>query len=903
MHNDFFAFSNLTDEELIRLVQNRNEAAFAELMSRWTPRIRSVVISNSRQRRDAEEIQTDIWVAVWQNVRELRNVESFGAWLHRIAYNACKRYYTLAKQSRSEIPHQQAVLVEHIDQHAAARYREAQLIADVKEAIYNLPQKVRSVAELFYLESWHIKEIAAELNLTIGTVKTKLREVRKRLREEFDAEPIRGEVMSSKNVESHSPMQIEINKAEPSQVPAQLNVVAKDPSGNTWALPEGAIVRFGKGNVGDVKLLPNNKYFAVGTGMGIWWYDVSSMSPISLWEPHKGNISSFDFSHDGKWIVTHTRIRTIKVMDIQSGECVMQIDDHDAYGDLACSSNGKWVATAGGDGVVKVLDVQTGECIAQMDRGEHKWKSNDIYELQFSPNGELLAATTGNHQLYSNDEENYDELLNPDTEGDQIYVWRPETGEVILKFAGRNFTFSSDSRLLAGACADETLNDDKRVDRWVSVWDITSGEHIAQFTEHDDWVDDVAFSPCGQFVASSSRGGLRVWDIATSSEKMIYPNFNDPFYTSDGRLFALVFIRSSNTIEVWDVENRNKILEISIGIGEYDFAKSLAITYTSELLQEYTKSPSTKQSDGKPPQYQIQSEPDFPWPYPLINWVDDQTLTSNRMSYSVQLWDVRQKCQSNKLLDDKWIYHYTVLSSGNILVLEIDGDATVWDSNRPEKPVLRFSLPSDWTRQKIFDPTGNYLAAGSEDGNIYVWNLKQSSQSILPTGHSGEINSLAFSPDGGRLVSGACDKSARVFDLLLGEVIAILPMDTPCSPLALAYSPCGKMIAGELDNEIRLWCAKDFTTLHTIPQGKVYRRTLPLAFSPCGQYLAAATWWQKGWENLAIRIWDVATGEQIHAFQGHNSPVQSLAFSPNSTMLASGCGNGTILVWDLKPYL
>ncbi len=49
MHNNFLAFSDLTDEELIRLVQNRNEKAFAELMSRWSPRIRGVVFSNSRQ--------------------------------------------------------------------------------------------------------------------------------------------------------------------------------------------------------------------------------------------------------------------------------------------------------------------------------------------------------------------------------------------------------------------------------------------------------------------------------------------------------------------------------------------------------------------------------------------------------------------------------------------------------------------------------------------------------------------------------------------------------------------------------------------------------------------------------------------------------------------------------------
>ena len=204
MQNDFIAISNLSDEELIRYVQNRSELAFAELMSRWTPRIRAIIFANSRQRRDAEEIHTDTWVTVWQNIRELREIERFGAWLRRIAYNACKRYYRTARQSRNLVPDHHPELVEYIDHQATARFKKEQLIADAKEAIHHLPKKVRSVAELFYLESWHIKEIAEEFNLPIGTVKTRLSETRALLREEFDVEPKRGGFMSSQIIQSQN---------------------------------------------------------------------------------------------------------------------------------------------------------------------------------------------------------------------------------------------------------------------------------------------------------------------------------------------------------------------------------------------------------------------------------------------------------------------------------------------------------------------------------------------------------------------------------------------------------------------------------------------------------------------------------------------------------------------------
>ncbi|MCG9127777.1 hypothetical protein JT359_09285 [Candidatus Poribacteria bacterium] len=52
------------------------------------------------------------------------------------------------------------MIVEQIEQQAAAQYREKQLIVDIKEAVQHLPNKVGSIAELFYLESWQIKDIA-----------------------------------------------------------------------------------------------------------------------------------------------------------------------------------------------------------------------------------------------------------------------------------------------------------------------------------------------------------------------------------------------------------------------------------------------------------------------------------------------------------------------------------------------------------------------------------------------------------------------------------------------------------------------------------------------------------------------------------------------------------------------
>ena len=192
---------NLTDEELIGRAQAGDELAFAELMSRYSPRIWKVIIANSRQPRDAEEILMDVWRAVWENISGLRRVESFGGWLHRIAYNACKRYYA-AGRSGNDIPCSDADLTDRIDQGAVARFRETERYDDVREAVHHLPDKVRRVAVLYYLELWNVKEIHTELGLAIGTIKTKLRQTRELLRKQFGVEPERGRTMASKREES-----------------------------------------------------------------------------------------------------------------------------------------------------------------------------------------------------------------------------------------------------------------------------------------------------------------------------------------------------------------------------------------------------------------------------------------------------------------------------------------------------------------------------------------------------------------------------------------------------------------------------------------------------------------------------------------------------------------------------
>ena len=691
------------------------------------------------------------------------------------------------------------------------------------------------------------------------------------------------------------------------QRPAPFNFVPGDTEGTTWALPEGALARLGKGNFRGVKPSPNGMYFAVATGMGLWWYEMSSKPPIALWETERGMISAVDFSQDGEWIAIANYDGIIKVVDIQSGECLAQMkpmEEHNIHWHINFSADHKWIATANWHGIVEVLDVHRGVCVAQMDRGNREVKAADISQLEFSPDGQYIAAIGDNPKVHSVRD---DQLVNPDTEGMQTHIWHPATGVPIVKFAGSIFAFSPDSRLLAGAAPNEPLGGADRVDRCISVWDIVNGERIAHFAAHSDWVDAITFSPCGNFLTSSSRDkSLRVWDVAKGMQKTAYTDFQTsriaPFYSTEGELFAIV--DGQDTIEVWDMERNEKIQTPELHPRSVDAAWFREFPQLALTEIHTSTSPNKKTQVGNIHTFSTLREPDC-FPDPVLFFPDGETLAIRGHRTGIVLWDVERKQVQEILLKDKRITSFTVLPSGNMLAAHSqNNNIKVWDAEKPDEPIAEFT-ETDQVRliwNIAFAPTGDRLAVGSREGTIYLWDFIRKERLKPLIGHTEHIWSVCFSPDGKRLVSGSSDRIARLWDVESGEEIAILPLGKPRTLMEIVFSPCGKLIAGGLFGELRLWCAETLTTLFEIPQPQ-RQNPYALAFSPCGKYLASGTWWENGMEKMAIRLWDVGNGENIATLWGHPTDIQSLAFSPDGMLLASGSFECTTLLWDLKPFI
>jgi WD40 repeat protein len=146
-------------------------------------------------------------------------------------------------------------------------------------------------------------------------------------------------------------------------------------------------------------------------------------------------------------------------------------------------------------------------------------------------------------------------------------------------------------------------------------------------------------------------------------------------------------------------------------------------------------------------------------------------------------------------------------------------------------------------------------------------------------GHKGDILALALSPDGSRLVSGARDHTARVWDLATGRMISVI-FDRDDEIFAVAISPDGRRIATATQAKLRIWDVATGTEVKELASGPRYSAPSNLRFSPDGARLTGVAL------PSGLRIWDLATGRVVSPKPLPRFDVTNAAFSPDGAVVA-----------------
>ena len=152
-------------------------------------------------------------------------------------------------------------------------------------------------------------------------------------------------------------------------------------------------------------------------------------------------------------------------------------------------------------------------------------------------------------------------------------------------------------------------------------------------------------------------------------------------------------------------------------------------------------------------------------------------------------------------------------------------------------------------------------------------------------GHSNFVESVAFSPDGTRIVSGSVDNTLRMWDAVSGAHLNTLEGHSDRVE-SVAFSPDGtRIVSGSWDKTLRMWDAVSGAHLNTLKghSGSVSS----LAFSPDGTRIVSG--------SRDLRIWDAVSGAHLNTLEGHPGHIPFVAFSLNGMPIVS---DRTSRVWD-----
>ena len=220
--------------------------------------------------------------------------------------------------------------------------------------------------------------------------------------------------------------------------------------------------------------------------------------------------------------------------------------------------------------------------------------------------------------------------------------------------------------------------------------------------------------------------------------------------------------------------------------------------------------------------------------------------------------------------------------------------------------LLNFLCPSFAQEPVLFEHGGgvrtvefspvdaSLIASAGESHTIKLWNLRNNTARTL-SGHTGIVNSVAFSPNGESLASVSDDRTIKLWNVHNQQNIATLQDGTRFR--SVSFSPNGLFLATGGARHVKLWDVRRRTEIATFHHTQDVRS---VDFSSNGQLLAAGDGSGNG--PGTVKVWDVQRRQIIADLEGDSKHISAVAFSPDDRYLASSGWDGQLKVWDVSNW-
>lgn len=580
-----------------------------------------------------------------------------------------------------------------------------------------------------------------------------------------------------------------------------------------------------------------------------------------------------DMSPDGKYIVSVSRDKSVRLWDATNGLQLASLDGHtDMVNYVEYSPDGKWIVTASNDSTARIWDMGTLQPIAVF--GGH---NAGVKKAAFSPDGKLVATACLD---------------------DTVRLWRITDGNCLIKLAGHTaevngVSFSPDGGRVVSVSNDGTLR----------MWSVPDGREIMTRDVQANWLNDVSYSPDGKYIAVACDDSTAcVLDARTGTTISIKDKVHISYvrtarFSHDGKY--LVTTSSDNTLCIWDTETDTCR---QVFKGHSDWVNMARFSPDDRFLYSASSDNTVR----------------------IWNLVDDNSLTAiNCCPDDV----VMHACYSpdgttiatasydgNVLLIDS--SEGTVISNRNFglpvtaISYNNKGNALSIALNNGEIRVICFNglkdsiIINDRTIS-VNDMTwfsgDTCVVFAYSDGMVTKYDVHNKKQILTIHAHNDAINAVSISPNGKLLATASDDATAMVWDAFTGEFLCEYTKHSDRVE-DIEFSPDGKNIAtASADNDIHLWNAQTGDGIHMMVGHT--RGAYGVSFSPDGKYLASSS------SDMSFRVWHIATGKETYRVMAHRRRIYSVHFNNEGNKIVTASKDGTCKIWNymsteqLKEYV
>ncbi len=284
--------------------------------------------------------------------------------------------------------------------------------------------------------------------------------------------------------------------------------------------------------------------------------------------------------------------------------------------------------------------------------------------------------------------------------------------------------------------------------------------------------------------------------------------------------------------------------------------------------------------------------------FDVVYFPDGERMVTSGFDGRAVVWDIATGEQVQSVQYGTIAGHLAVHPDGDMVAIGSDGTIMLWRLDTGA--VTELDVGETRGRAPVFNHGGNLLLGGTQDGNIFVWDVATHERLRTFASINAPIFSISFNPDETLLIAASQDGAARIWDFETGELIQTLDHPAlegtsgrPWVWEALFLPDGERVISCDTTATIRLWNwrsgAVDWETVAPVDPRD-------LALSPDG------TMFFTGADPALpdVHLWDTETGTVIRSYRGHTTLVNNVDFSPDGTTQLSASHDGTAVLWPVQ---